>query len=129
MTTRAGERRTYLPIAVEGVISPAQLEITVYLHDPEYLVINLLAPTCVARACLTLGHFDREAGVFLDVPHFHPWKLNRPKGSALPKELLRAIPIPPEVCSRDLAFAWFLQEIGIESPSWSLDWPIREGLL
>lgn len=122
-TARVAERRAYLPIAVGGVITSAQLALIVFVNDPGYLTVNVLAPTCVARLCLSGSHWDRLSGEWLTKPHWHSWTLNRPSHHGLPKELLRAQEVAEDLTSRDVAFAWLLKEIEIESPPWPLVWP------
>lgn len=126
LTSRAGERRCYLPVAVEGAISNVTLEITVNIRDDTYLVINLLAPSCVSRLCLSTEHFDRARGKLVEAPHWHAWKDNRPKGQRLPKELPHATGLAGEIFGRDDALAWFLKQIGVESPSWQIAWPAKD---
>lgn len=129
ITQRVGERRCYLPIAVSGVISNLTLEMTVNLRDDTYLVINLLAPTCISRLCLSKEHFDRARGEMVEAPHWHCWADNRPQGKRLPRELPHAEGLTGKIASRDDAFAWFLKQIGIESPPWPLDWPAKDVML
>lgn len=129
LTTRVGERRCYLPIAVEGVMSNLSLEMTVNLRDDSCLVINLLAPSCISRLCLAKEHFDRSRGELVEAPHWHSWNDNRPKGMRLPRELPHAEGLSGIIASRDDAFAWFLKQIGIESPAWPLIWPPKDVML
>lgn len=129
ITSRAGERRCYLPITVDGVISNLTLEMTVNLRDDSYLVINLLAPSCISRLCLATEHFDRARGELVEAPHWHSWRDNRPKGKRLPKELLHAEGLAGKIVGREDAFAWFLKQIGVDFPPWSLTWPPKDVML
>ncbi|USA40246.1 hypothetical protein NCF86_03570 [Pelagerythrobacter marinus] len=128
-TSRKGERRCYLPIAVDGVVSGLQLEFTIYMHSANYLVINLLAPQCITRLCTVTPHWDRAIKSLVPAPHIHRWADNRPKGPRLPKTLPHASYLPDLPAGRDAAFRWFLDEIGVESPPWAMDWPDNEGLI
>lgn len=129
VTQRAGERRCYLPIAVDGRISNIELEMTVNLRNDDFFTINLLAPVCVARLCLSLDHFDRKAGVYVGAPHWHPWHGNRPASQTLPKELRHAESLAGIVSNKKEAFVWFLREFRIDSPAWPLSWPEKDRLL
>lgn len=125
---RAGERRCYLPVAVNGRIAGPHVEVTVYLNNPEFLVINLLVPSCVMRLCMAGTHRDRARRTMIGAPHIHRWERNRPKGMRLPKELLHAEYIPSVPRDRSAAFAWFLGEAHIDLPSRPMEWPERSEL-
>ncbi|MEJ6010149.1 hypothetical protein [Novosphingobium aquae] len=127
-TSRLNERRCYLPITVDGRVSNVHLEMTVMLDNESYLVMNLLAPTCVSRLCLSLEHFDRKQGELIPAPHWHPWPVNRPSKGGLPKNLATAESLVGIIATRDEAFPWFLDRLGIGLPSWPFEWPKRENL-
>jgi hypothetical protein len=128
-TSRKGERRCQLPVAVGGRIAAGiKVEVTVYMHDPEYLVITVLAPTCVARLCLSTYHNDRRLMLRIPPPHFHRWSQNRPQGPKLPAGLPTAEHVAGLAKNRDAAWYWFLQEVGIDSPAWVMNWPDEKAL-
>lgn len=126
---RAGERRFYLPIEADGIISPIQLTSTIYLNNPDYLVIQLSAPPPICRLCMTGLHRDRVTGRNTIGAHYHPWERNKPKGQRLMDSLSILDDTQPGIMGRDEAFAWFLQRNGIESPAWgAVEWPLDQGL-
>ena len=97
------------------------------MFDPKYLIIVLVAPTCIARLCLGLGHVDRRTRERVECAHYHSWEANMPTGKTLPK-LLAEYEIPvPELTNRDDALTWFYQRTGIEFRS--PDWPDSAGLV
>lgn len=129
---RAGERRCSLPVALNGSVGTMSLEITVKLTDPAYLMVLLLAPggKVVCRLCMTTGHRDRATGDVINEAHFHSWEANRRPGKAIPKQLVKAELVPPEIRSRDDAFTWFLTRTNISIPPWCpMAWPHGQGLL
>jgi len=128
--SRPSERRSRLPVEVEGVLSGVELELVVDLVRPDYLVIVLLAPSCITRLCLSGGHFNRSTREQIEGPHWHSWRANRPAGRSIKTNLSNAERLPDAVDSRDEAFAWFLNEVGIDSPSWApVPWPQDKGFL
>ena len=128
--SRPSERRARLPVEVDGILSSVELEVIVDLVRANYLVIVLLAPTCITRLCLLGGHWNRMTREHIDGPHWHPWQANRPTGRSIKSSLTHAEPLPTTVKSRDEAFAWFLNQVGIDSPRWApVQWPQNEGFL
>lgn len=127
---RLGERRTQLPVEVNGVISTVSLQMTVRLQDPAYLMIALAAGRQFCRLCMTTGHRDRATGHAVKAAHCHSWESNRPKGLKIPRELGAHELVPAEIKDKTEAFTWFLQRNGIDFPGWGPPvWPLRQGLL
>lgn len=97
------------------------------MFDPGYLIVVLLAPTCIARLFLGLGHVDRRTRERVECAHYHSWEANRPTGKALPKALFNyEIPLP-ELTDRNDALTWFFQRTGLESRN--PEWPDSAGLV
>ena len=116
---RTGERRSSLPVSLDGRSTPVTLEITVRLLEPDYLMLLLLADRSVfCRLCMTTGHMDRAGKQLVNQAHFHSWEANRGRLKNIPKKLNQIEIVPPDIARRDDAFSWFLQRNGIESPSW-----------
>lgn len=112
------------------MLSGVELELIVDLVRANYLVIVLLAPTCISRLCLSGGHWNRATREHITGPHWHSWAANRPTGRSIKTDLSHADPLPANVRSRDEAFAWFLNQVGIDSPSWApVQWPQNKGFL
>lgn len=131
--TQVGTRRAYLPVTLDGASAGLQVAVTAKPARKDYLVANLIANRiCVARLCLSGGHRDRLTRTFVADGHMHRWQDNRPNGSKIGKslKLLRHTPLPRAVTTRDAAFALFLTECGIESPTWwPMIWPLDQVLL
>lgn len=126
---RADESRATLPIEAWGGITRVKLEIIVRLGRPDYMIVVLLAPKCFVRLCMGTPHRDAISRDLVLEPHWHPWHLNR-RGNGVPARLDRYELVPAEQRSRDEAFAWFLDQTGIESPRWlPVIWPGRETLV
>lgn len=127
---RSDEMRARLSIEVDGVIAGPEIEMTVRTTEPGYLVIVIVAPKCITRLCLSGGHRNKVTGETIQAPHFHGWSQNRELPARLRETLPFAEPIPSHVQTRDAAFAWFLHEVGIESPDWlPVSWPGQGALL
>lgn len=123
---RKNERRARQRVEVGGSLSKVEMEIVVRLHEPGFIVIVLLAPTCIARLCLGSPHYDSRQRILIEDGHLHPWEQNRPKGPKLPEKLPDYELLPAEVKDRDAAFAWFLKRYGIESSM--PEWPDSKGM-
>lgn len=124
--SRDGEMKARLAIEVEGISGRAEIELTVKTSDPNYVVMVVLVPVCVSRLCMGLiaGHRNKITGETITEPHFHRWEANRHLTARTRETLPYAEIVPPEIKSRDEAFAWFLEQVGIESPSWlPVIWP------
>lgn len=129
-SSRPSERRARFPVEVEGTLTGVELELVINLVRSDYLVIVLLVPSCITRLCLSGGHRNRVTREQIEGPHWHPWAANRPTGRSIKTNLPHAEPLPSSVRSRDEAFAWFLNEVGIDFPSWGpMPWPQDEGFL
>jgi len=128
---RAGERRASLDVALDGIVSPVSLEMTIRLNDPQYLMALLLCSrSVICRLCMTTGHRDRRTGAITNSPHFHSWEANRGGSKSIPKTLNNLEVVPAWVAGRDKAFAWFLERNGIDSPRWlPVPWPHDEGFI
>lgn len=130
--TQLGTRRAYVPVSLDGHSAGLRIAITARPLDPGYLVANLIAnKICVARLCLSGGHRDRRTRQLVLGGHYHRWQDNRPNGSKIGKslKLLNQVGLPQTVASRDDAFALFLTDCGIESPSWwPMNWPADQVL-
>jgi hypothetical protein len=117
-----------MPIAVDGILSKIQMSVTVYLNDPSYLVVMLIAPPCICRLCLTGAHRDRATGETVTGTHFHSWEHNKPKGQKLLESLQHLDPEQPQVTDRDAAIAWFLQRNDIQPLAVNdMGWPLDQG--
>lgn len=122
--SRDGEVKARIPVEVSGVISDVELEITLKHSDPKYMVIVLIAPACLARLCIGKGHRNRITGETTSLPHFHHWSANKHLTKREAMTLPFCVELPGDVVGRDAAFAWFLKEVGIESPPWlPVKWP------
>lgn len=127
--SRVGEMKTRIPIEVDGVSSGAEIEVTIRTAIPEYIVIVLLAPECVARLCIGSGHRNRITGETISTAHFHRWADNRHLTARNRAILPYAEILPTEIDTREAAFVWFLRQTGIESPAWlPIVWPGQGGL-
>ncbi len=127
---RIGEMRARLPVEVEGETGRAEIEITTRMSDPRWIVIVLLVPQCISRLCIGTGHRNKVTGETTETPHFHAWSDNRHLNARTRETLPFAVTLPSHIASRDAAFAWFLEQTGIESPSWlPVIWPGQGGLL
>lgn len=128
---RAGERRSTLAVAVNGVVSPVTVELTVKLNEPEYLmVLMMVIKTPICRLCMTTGHRDRLSGRQINAAHFHGWEANRDGRKTIPKKLDAVEIVPASATGRDAALAWFINRTGIQIPDWMpAPWPSREGML
>lgn len=129
--SRAGEMRARLAIESRGLVSRVEIEMTVRAAAADYLVVVLIAPQCIARMCIgpDTEHNNRITGERITGPHYHDWGMNKhlPKreGASLPY----CVSLPSGISDRDAAFAWFLQQIGVESPGWMpVKWPAQGGL-
>lgn len=123
---RRNERRARQPVEVGGSISKVEIEIVIRMNEPGFIVIVLLAPTCITRLCLGSPHYDNRQRTLIESGHLHPWENNRPKGARLPEKLSEYELLPAEVIDRDAAFAWFLQRYAIESTT--PEWPDSKGM-
>lgn len=129
-TSRLSERRARLPVEVDGILTSVAIEMIIDLTDANRLVIVLLAPSCITRLCLSGGHWNRATREHIEGPHWHSWSANRPTGRTIKTSLSHADRLPATVRTRDEAFAWFLDQVGIDSPSWTpVQWPQSEGFL
>lgn len=122
--SRDGEVRARLPVDVDGVLVGPEIEVTLRTTDPSYIVIVLLTPECVSRLCIGAGHHNRITGARTEDPHFHKWDDNAHLAARVRANLPFTVSVPTEARTRDAAFAWFLEEVGIESPGWlPVNWP------
>lgn len=128
--SREGTMRARLPIQVSGALSDVELEMTVRSIDRSYLVIVLVARACICRLCIGSGHRNRVTGQSTKDPHFHRWESNRHLSKRIPADLPFHEPIPESAWERSAAFTWFLEQVGIESPSWlPVVWPGQGDLI
>lgn len=127
--SREGEMKARLPIECDGAIAGPEIEITLRTADPNYIAMVLIMPACVARLCIGTSHRNRVTGGTLTEPHFHRWSDNRNLPTRTRAELPFAELLPEDVRTRDASFAWFLSQVGIESPHWlPVAWPSQGGL-
>jgi hypothetical protein len=131
MVNRPAERRARIGVSANGLSSDFDIEMTVMLNDPRYLVAVLLGNrTCLARLCMGPAHRDIQTREIVTAPHYHGWKANRPKGQALPKLLRHYVLLPDHLADRAAGFAWFLADLGIDSPAWfPPEWPENVGFI
>lgn len=136
---RPDEFRLKLPIEWRGELTAFQLELIVAPDAPSPdLRIVLLYGRAIWRLCLapavhpnSLRRPD-DLPAMVSGPHHHSWPDNRHFGAAnrLPKDLQNARKLPASVVANDDAFTFFLDQVGIDLPSWGpLKWPTRERLL
>lgn len=128
--SRVGELKARLPIEIDGAVPGPELEITLQTTDPDYIVLVIIAPHCIARLCIGTNHRNRVTGETTTAPHFHPWETNRGLTARLRSTLPFVVELPENVRGRDAAFTWFLDQVGIESPEWlPIVWPSQGKLL
>lgn len=128
---RPGERRSRIGVVVDGRSSGFDIELTVLLADASYLVAVLVGGNaCLARLCMGPGHRDVLTRQVITDPHFHGWTANRPASQTLPKRLRHYVILPASAKGRSAGLAWFLGEIGVDSPSWfPPEWPENVGFI
>jgi hypothetical protein len=137
---RETERRLTLPIERAGEISPFDLVLVMSPDavEPDLRIVLLYGSKCIWRLCLSPEYHPNslrrpdDLPSSVNGPHHHTWHDNRHFAAAnrLPKKLKNARILPDEIRSSDEAFRFFVEQIGVEFPSWGPPvWPKRTGLL
>ncbi len=127
--TRPNERRATQRVEAGGALSMVSLEVIMRMQERGFLIVILLAPTCIARLCLGGKHRDALTRELITAPHVHKLSPGPHKTQTLPADPPDLEIAPSRIITRDEAFAWFLEYFGIESPLDALRWPDAEGMI
>jgi hypothetical protein len=137
------EMRIRWPLLVGSSVSEAALHLTAFPNSAEpRFSIGLVYRACVARLDFVPNHESHtnplSQGALLDGtyrvrgPHYHAWADNRylATAAALPRQLLCARELPPQIRKWDQAFRWFCDQVSVGLSGIAIpDLPPRSRLL